>query len=286
MGKKKLSEIDLLIKKSNAVGKKYTDLKLSASKLNKYEKSEANEGYLKTIILSAAKTQAAAEADPNRIEIDQPKDFLLKSKKLLIVEAGTGENEGKLLVVKEDGKAVDAPYEAPAQITKAGAYLDLVVNTVDDDETDRHTIVDLSMFIDVYVKGNGIKIDDHVISIALRKSGEDANSGLAFGEDGNLYIAINTAKANGLAIGPNGLELGLAEASTDGEGGKNGVMSAQDKENLDYVVEATDMSLATDAEIASWYGFDITGELEDGSDAAAIKAALDAVSDDSITDED
>jgi len=92
MAKKKLSELEVKIKKTGIVAKQYTDDKVTAAKLKKYEKGTANTGYLKTIILSTATTQQAAEADSSRIEIDIPKDLLLKSSKLLTVVVGTAFN--------------------------------------------------------------------------------------------------------------------------------------------------------------------------------------------------
>jgi len=185
MTKKKLSKDEILLKKLGIIAKKYTDDQLDASKLHQYEKATPNEGYLKTIILSTAKSLAEVTAQNTVAEIDIPKEFLLKSKKLLIVEAGTGANEGKWMVVKEDSVAVAEPYEAPAQITSAGAYLDLIVNTMDDDETPRHTIVDLSMFIDIYTPGNGIDITNHEIGVKLASV-----SGLEFDENGFIRIKI------------------------------------------------------------------------------------------------
>ena len=282
MAKKKLSKMELKLKKLGVVAKKYTDLKIDASKLNKYEKATANEGYLKTIILSAAKTLADATADPNRIEIDIPKDFLVKSSKLLTVVAGEGAQEGKWIVTKENNVAVAEPYEAPSTVTGAGQWLDFVINVKDGAaEVDEHIDVDLSSFIVVYTSGNGISLDNNVISIKLRVSGNDANSGLAFDANGNLYIAIDPNNANGLAITADGLKLALAQASVNGAGGAAGAMSATDKEKLDGL----GVDLLTDAELASWFGYDITGTPEAGSEAETIKNTLAGVSDDSITDE-
>lgn len=270
MAKKKLSKDELLLKKLGIIAKKYTDDQLDASKLHQYEKATPNEGYLNTIILSTAKSLAEVTAQNTVAEIDIPKEFLLKSKKLLIVEAGTGANEGKWMVVKEDGVAVAEPYEAPAQITSAGAYLDLIVNTMDDDETPRHTIVDLSMFIDIYTPGNGIDITNHEISVKLASV-----SGLEFDENGFIRIKIDATNANGLAITANGIKLALAQASTNGVGGSAGAMSAQDKENLDRVVAETNTDLLTNAEIGSWFGYS----------AQESETILGAVSDDSITED-
>lgn len=267
MTKKKLAPSELKQKKQTALLKKYTDVMVDASKLKKYEKGTPNTGYLKTIILSAATTQQAAEADANRIEIDIPKDFLLKSSKLLTVEAGTGAQEGKWIVTKENNVAVETPYEAPASVTGAGQWIDLVVNTVGDDATSQHICVDLSSFVDVYSGGNGINVANKVISIQLNATA----SGLEVDANG-LKVKIDSTNANGLAITADGLKLATATSTSAG------AMSANDKKNVDQ-------ELMTDAEMASWLGWDITGTPATGSVEEAVKNMLTGISDDSITDE-
>lgn len=267
MTKKVLTASEVRQKKQSALTKKYVDLKLAASKLNKYEKGTPNTGYLKTIILSAAKTLAAAEADANRIEIDIPKEFFLKSSKLLTVVAGEGTNEGKWMVTKEDNVAVAEAYEAPAAVTGAGQWIDLVVNTEAGDETAQHVCVDLSSFIDIYSNGNGIDLNNKVFSIKLNATA----SGLEVDANG-LKIKIDSNNANGLVITADGLKLTTATTSAAG------AMSANDKKNLDQ-------ELMTDAEMASWFGWDITGTPAEGSEAAEVKAMLEGISSDSIEDE-
>ena len=278
MAKKKLSKVELLLKKQSVLSKEYTDSKVDLAKLKKYEKGTANTGFLKTIILSAKSTQVEAEADANRIEIDIPKDFLVKKNgsKLLTVVAGTGANEGKLMVVAENSVTIAESYEAPATVTAAGQWIDLVINTKDGSETDDHLSINVNSLVDIYTNGNGVNIDNKVISIKLRLgTGDVANSGLACDANGALYISIGTA--NGLSVDANGLNLALASASTNGVGGQNGAMSAVDKENLDNLVTDLNLDLLTDAELASWYGY--------ASDSEMVTTTLPAVSDDSITDE-
>lgn len=271
----KLTELELALKKVALAGKKYSEDLVDASKLKKYEKGTPNTGYLKTIILSTADTLAGATSDANRIEIDIPKEFFLRSKKLLTIEAGTGADEGKFMVVKEDNVAVQSPYEADEQVDAAGTWLDLVVNTEDNSETAKHTLIDLTSFIDVYTNGDGIALNNKVFSIKLKMSGNDNVSGLAFDGNGNLYLNIDSSNANGLAITAAGLKLALATPSTDGVGGSAGAMSAADKEKLDKALTEDDYAHLSDAEIASWYGYDSTA-------AATI---LGSVSDDAVEEE-
>ena len=269
MTKKTLSANELKLKKIALAGKQFAIDQVNAAKLKKYEKGTPNTGFLKTIILSSAASLAAAEADANRIEIDIPKEFLLKSSKLLTVVAGTGANEGKFMVTEEDNVAVAESYEAPAAVTAAGSWIDMVVNTQGDDETATHICVDLSKFIDIYSNGNGLNLDNKVFSIKLKQANNADASGLEVTADG-LAIKLGT-NTNGLSITANGLELALATTSSAG------AMSAEDKVKLNKALTSDDIALLTDAEIGSWYGY--------AADSEMVTTTLPAVSSASITDE-
>lgn len=274
MGKLTLSALAVLIKKSVIGVIKYIDLKINANSVHIFEKASANNGYLKTYVVTTAASLAAVTALNTIGEIDIPKDFLLKDSVQLTVVEGTGDNEGKFMVTEEDNVAVETPYEANAQVNAAGSWLDLIVNTQAGDETAVHQLINLSKFIDVYSNGLGLNLSGKTFSIKLNATA----SGLYVDVDG-LKILVDPNNANGLDITAAGLKLALATQSAAG------AMSAQDKGNLDGLVEDMDMTLATDAEIASWLGYDITGTPAEGSEAAQIKAALEGVSSDSITDE-
>lgn len=276
MGKLSLKALGILLKKAVVAVKKYVDLKVSANSVHIFEKATANSGYLKTYIVTTAASLAAVTALNTIGEIDIPKEFFLTGKKLLTVEAGTGANEGKFMVTKEDNVAVTA-YEANSQVNSVGAWLDLVVNVEDASETAKHTLIDLTSFIDIYTNGDGIALNNKAFSIKLKMSSNDNVSGLAFESDGSLTINIDSSNANGLAVTAAGLKLALATQSAAG------AMSAADKTNLDGLVEDMDLDLITNAEIASWLGYDITGTPT--GDAAEVKTALEGVSSDSITDE-
>ena len=274
MGKLTLSALAVLIKKSVIGVIKYIDLKINANSVHIFEKASANNGYLKTYVVTTAASLAAVTALNTIGEIDIPKDFLLKDSVQLTVVEGTGDNEGKFMVTEEDNVAVETPYEANAQVNAAGSWLDLIVNTQAGDETAVHQLINLSKFIDVYSNGLGLNLSGETFSIKLNATA----SGLYVDVDG-LKILVDPNNANGLDITAAGLKLALATQSAAG------AMSAEDKGNLDGLVEDMDMTLATDAEIASWMGYDITGTPAVGSEAAQIKAALEGVSSDSITDE-
>ena len=274
MGKLTLSALAVLIKKAVIGVIKYIDLKINANSVHIFEKDTANSGYLKTYVVATAASLAAVTALNTIGEIDIPKDFLLKDSVQLTVVEGTGDNVGKFMVTEEDNVAVATPYEANSQVNAAGSWLDLIVNTQAGDETAVHQLINLSKFIDIYTNGLGLNLSNKAFSIKLNATA----SGLSVDVDG-LKILIDSSNANGLAITANGLKLAQATQSAAG------AMSAADKTNLDGLVEDMDLDLATDAEIASWMGYDITGTPAEGSEAAQIKAALEGVSSDSITDE-
>lgn len=248
MSKKALSLLEQKIKKACLVAKKYTDDSVNASTLKKYVKAEANEGYLKTIILSAKETLDDATNDAGRIEINIPKDFLVKSGDVKTVDTA------------------DAPYEG----AKAGdKYLDFVINSNDNDDTDKHIYIPVQDLVDIYKGGNGVNVgDDNTISIVVAEDGGLELTGLTDGEK-KLAIKLDTANANGLVLTADGLKLALATATTAG------AMSAEDKVKLDKALTSDDIELLTDAEIGSWFGYDET----------ATGTILGDFSGDSITDE-
>lgn len=274
MGKLTLSALAILIKKAVIGVIKYIDLKINANSIHIFEKATANSGYLKTYVVTTAASLAAVTALNTIGEIDIPKDFFTKDCVQLTVVEGTGDNAGKFMVTEEDNVAVETPYEANAQINAAGSWLDYTINVDDDSENAKHTFVNLTRFVDIYSNGVGLNLSNKTFSIKLNATA----SGLYVDVDG-LKILIDPNNANGLDITAAGLKLALATQSAAG------AMSATDKTNLDGLVEDMDMTLATDAEIASWMGYDITGTPAEGSEAAQIKAALEGVSSDSITDE-
>lgn len=276
MTKKKLSELELKIKKVAVLAKDYTDKSIGESGVHIIEQGTPETGYLKTYIFAnGVENEAdviASGAGKNLIgKVNIPKDFLVKGVKRVTVEAGTGADDGKWMVTKENGTAV-TPYEAPTGVNAAGVWAIFTINVKEGTATDEFLAVNLSELIDVYTGGNGIDVTTNVITIDL-----DPNGGLEFtgSTDGSkqLAVKIDSSNANGLALTSAGLKLNLASPSTNGAGGSAGAMSAADKEKLDNL----DIDLLTDAELGSWFGYD--------ANSTMVTTTLPAVSDDSITDE-
>lgn len=249
MSKKKLSENELKLKKIALVGKKYTEDQVAAAKTYLIEKSTANTGYLKTYILAAGVSAEADVTNTNKIgEINIPKDFLVKSASV------------------ETVATADTPYTG-AQV--GDKYLDFVINSKAGDETASHVYLPVNELVDVYTGGNGVNVNNsNVISLDLAADGGLELVGSTDGQK-QLAIKLDSTNANGLALTSAGLKLAVATTSAAG------AMSAEDKVKLNKALTSDDIALLTNAEIASWYGYNAT-------EAASI---LGSVSDDSITDE-
>lgn len=256
MSKKKLSAIELKLKKLGIVAKQYTDAVAAAGKVNLIEQATAESGYLKTYILALGvddeASVVASGTGKNLVgKINIPKDFLVKS------------------ATVETVATADTPYAGAAVGDK---YIDFVINTKDTaqgSETASHVYLPVNELVDVYTGGNGVNVSNsNVISLDLDTNGGLELTGSTDGQK-QLAIKLDSSNANGLALTSAGLKLTLATQSTAG------AMSAADKTKLDKAITSDDIALLSDAELASWFGYNST-------EAATI---LGSVSDDSITDE-
>lgn len=256
MSKKKLSAIELKLKKLGIVAKQYTDAKAAAGKVNLIEQATAESGYLKTYILALGvdnEAEVVASGTGKNLvgKINIPKDFLVKS------------------ATVETVATADTPYTG-AQV--GDKYIDFVINTKDTaqgSETASHVYLPVNELVDVYTGGNGVNVSNsNVISLDLDTNGGLELTGSTDGQK-QLAIKLDSSNANGLALTSAGLKLALATQSAAG------AMSAADKTKLDKAITSDDIALLSDAELASWFGYNST-------EAATI---LGSVSDDSITDE-
>ena len=182
------------------------------------KKATANSGYASSYQITANGTALATE-------IDIPKDFLVKS-------ATSG---------------VCGTADTPLAGLKVGdPYLDFVVNTVDNSETDQHIYINVASLVDVYTAGNGLTESDNEFS-----------------------VVIDSSNANGLSVGANGITLGLATDSVAG------AMSAAD--HAQFTADSTKLgNISTEANRTT-VTTEGNGVIEiDGTSKAVVYIAADA----------
>ena len=138
------------------------------------EKSSPNTGYLKSY-------QVTVDNVVVGVDIDIPKDFLVKSATSSIVTAADKAAGGKF--------ADDDNYNV------GDAYLDFVINVKTGTATDEHVYVNVTNLVDVYRNGDGLNLDSTTNTFSIK---------------------IDSSNANGLAVTSAGLKLGLASASANG----------------------------------------------------------------------
>ena len=258
---KKLSNLELKLKKVAVASKSYADGLISANALKRYVKATANTGYLKTYILSTADSLQAAEADANRIEIDIPKDFLVKSGSIQTVSTA------------------DSPYTGAVVGDK---YLELTINVQEGTASDSKVYIPVKDLVDVYTAGNGLTMSNNKFALSLTSNGGleltgtdgqqtvgvKVGNGLQSDSNG-LSIKIDSSNANGLSTDASGLKIATATTS------EAGAMSAADKVIVNKALTSDDIALMSDAEIGSWFGY--------AASSTMVTTTLPAVSDDSIT---
>lgn len=111
---------------------------------------------------------------------------------------------------------------------KGDKYLDFVVNTTDGTGNESHIYIKVQELVDVYTGGNGITV----------------------GTDNSVSVKIDTANANGLSVGADGVALALATETAAG------AMSPEDKKKLNAAItEQTEITVGE----ASGSGNVITG---------------------------
>lgn len=99
---------------------------------------------------------------------------------------------------------------------KGEKYLDFVVNTTDGTGNESHIYIKVQELVDVYTGGNGITV----------------------GADNSISVKIDTANANGLSAGADGVALALATETAAG------AMSAEDKKKLNAAItEETEVTV-------------------------------------------
>lgn len=181
------------------------------------EKSTPNTGYLKSY-------QVTVDGTGVGVDIDIPKDFLVKSATSGVVTAADKQEGGKF--------ADDSSYSI------GDAYLDFVINVKSGTATDEHVYVNVKNLVDVYTAAatGGLDLTNNAFSIKL-----------------------DSSNARGLSTSANGLALALATPDTYSGGTKTadgtaGAMSSADKYKLDCALVEADIVDYTDAELRTLLG--------------------------------
>ena len=181
------------------------------------EKASPNPGYLKSY-------QVTVDNTPVGLDIDIPKDFLVKSATSSVVTAAD--------------KAAGGKFENDEDYSVGDAYLDFVINVKSSTATDEHVYVNVANLVDVYTAAatGGLDLSDNAFS-----------------------IKIDGSNARGLSTSANGLALALATPDTYTEGKKSadgtaGAMSGADKYKLDHALMEDDISDYTEDELRTLLG--------------------------------
>lgn len=167
------------------------------------KQAEADAGYSATYQMFTVGTGSGGADTPVGDKIQIAKDMVVKDGSVVDVtfDSETDKLFDGLVDVTAIIKGEDTPTAADA-----GKYIKLEIANATEDKL----YIKATDLVDVYGSGNGITITNNTVS-----------------------INIDNANKNGLGVTENGLKLDLVSASTSGEGGSAGAMSATDKEKLD-----------------------------------------------------
>ena len=170
--------IQLSVKENNSLsfvteeGK--TGLYAHQAAISVVQKATPNTGYLKSY-------QITVDGAVVGVDIDIPKDYLVKS-------ASSG-------VVTAADKAAGGKFADDTNYNVGDAYLDFVINAKANPDTDEHVYINVSNLVDVYHNGDGLNLDSATNTFSIK---------------------IDATNANGLVVTTNGLKLDLASATANG----------------------------------------------------------------------
>lgn len=170
--------------------KTVVDEKVAAVKIPEYtiaKSAVATEGYL-------ASYELQKDGAPAGVKIDIPKDYLVKSAE-----------------IKES-----AGEEDPSTFPAGTKYIDFVINTSEDDGTEKHIYLNVEDLVDVYTAGDGVEIDP---------------------ETNAIKVKLDAASANGLAVDASGLKLNVAS------GDAAGAMSSADYTKLQGIAAGAQVNV-------------------------------------------
>lgn len=183
------------------------------------KKATANTGYAASYTVKANGTTLSPD-------IDIPKDFLVKSATL---ETSTAQN-----------------YESVGTSAAGKKYIDFVINTVGNDDTDAHIYLPVEDLVDVYTNGNGLNLSN-----------------------GEFSIKLSSGNENGLSVGANGLALAVATDSAAG------AMSAAD--HAQFTADSTKLGTISAQANKTTVTTPGAGTIEiDGVSATIVEFAADA----------
>ncbi len=202
------------------------------------QKATPNTGYLKSY-------QITVDGAVVGVDIDIPKDYLVKSASSGVVTAADKESGGKF--------ADDTNYNV------GDAYLDFVINAKVSPDTDEHIYVNVSNLVDVYHNGDGLNLDSSTNTFSIKIDATNAN-GLAVTTDG-LKLALASASANGAMSSADFTKLaGISEGANKVEASEtNGNIKIDGTETTVYTLPASvlkedDLSDYTEAELRALLG--------------------------------
>jgi len=210
------------------------------------EKGSPNTGYLKSY-------QVTVNGNPVGLDIDIPKDFLVKS-------ATSG-------VVTAADKAAGGKFENNENYAVGDAYLDFVINVKSGTATDEHVYVNVSSLVDVYHNGDGLSFDSATNTFS---------------------VLLDPTSVNGLSVSANGLKLAAATADTYGGVAASGTYVAGTKyyTTAACTVEVdTSSFVAGETDVSGYFVFQKTADGITGAMSSADKYKLDhALTEDDISD--
>lgn len=188
------------------------------------QKAAANTGYLKTY-------QVCVDGNPVAVDIDIPKDYLVKAAEIKTVTTA------------------DDPYSGAVVGEK---YIDFTINTVGDDGTASHIYLPVADLAHVYSAGNGIAISaSDEISLVI----DSANAnGLSVGASG-LALAPVVASTSGTGGSNGAMTAAQAEKLAGISTGANKVEASTTNGNIkidgtETTVYNLALDTATDAEVS------------------------------------
>lgn len=196
----------------NALTKTENGLKVTipeAAVISVSKKAAANDGYLATY-------QVTVDGEPVGVDINIPKDYLVKSAEISTVET------------------TDNPYDGAAIGDK---YIDFVINTIDSDGTVTHLYLPVQDLVDEYAAGDGIDISDtNIVKIKIDTANANGLSvdasglklSVATGDSAGAMSAADYTKLNGISEGATKVEVSETNGNVKVNGSETTVYTLPD----------------------------------------------------------